>query len=448
VAGLAPRAAANFEKASRWDEAAVCWEEAREPRKQAQALVEAGRLLAAGEVYHREQLDDEAIKILQRIPANSIDHRAASALLGGIFEARGQHSVAIVKLRQAVGDGQVDRDSIRLHYTLAKVCEASGELREAVATYERILACDFHFEDVETRLAAARARLADSAREEASASAEGLAASTLRKAPARYQVVGELGRGGMGIVYKAKDTVLDRLVAYKVLPDALKENPQALKNFLREAKSAAQLNHPNIVTVYDAGEQDGRYYIAMEYVDGNTLKEIVRRRGAIAAGGVLHVLVQMCEALAYAHEKKIVHRDIKTANTMWTRDRKAKIMDFGLAKIVEEVRNHTTLVSGTPYYMSPEQTLGRNVDYRTDLYSLGVTIFELATGRLPFTEGNIPYHHVHTPPPDAREVNPQVPQLLAQIIERCLRKDPDERYQEAREILSEVRAAVGRKSAE
>ena len=192
---------------------------------------------------------------------------------------------------------------------------------------------------------------------------------------------------------------LDRLVAYKVLPDALKENPQALKNFLREAKSAAQLNHPNIVTVYDAGEQDGRYYIAMEFVDGNTLKEIVRRRGAIASGGVLHVLVQMCEALAFAHDKKIVHRDIKTANTMWTRDRKAKIMDFGLAKIVEEVRNHTTLVSGTPYYMSPEQTLGRNVDYRTDIYSLGVTIFELATGRLPFTEGNIPYHHVHTPPP-------------------------------------------------
>jgi serine/threonine-protein kinase len=181
----------------------------------------------------------------------------------------------------------------------------------------------------------------------------------------------------------------------------------------------------------------------MEYVDGNTWKEIVRRRGAIAPGGVLHVLVQMCEALAFAHEKKIVHRDVKTANTMWTRDRKAKIMDFGLAKVVEEVRNHTTLVSGTPYYMSPEQTLGRNVDSRTDLYSLGVTIFELATGRLPFTEGNIPYHHVHTPPPDPRAIKPDVPPLLATIIERCLRKDPAERYQTAREILAEVRTAVG-----
>ena len=185
----------------------------------------------------------------------------------------------------------------------------------------------------------------------------------------------------------------------------------------------------------------------MEFVDGNTLKEIVRRRGAIASGGVLHVLVQMCEALAFAHDKKIVHRDIKTANTMWTRDRKAKIMDFGLAKIVEEVRNHTTLVSGTPYYMSPEQTLGRNVDYRTDIYSLGVTIFELATGRLPFTEGNIPYHHVHTPPPDARELKPDVPLMLAEIIARCLRKDPEQRYQSVREILAEVRTAMGRSRA-
>jgi serine/threonine-protein kinase len=181
---------------------------------------------------------------------------------------------------------------------------------------------------------------------------------------------GTLGRGGMGIVYKADDTVLDRTVALKVLPESLKENPQALKNFLREAKSAAQLNHPNIVTVYDAGEQDGVYYIAMEYVDGNTLKDIIKRRGKIAPKGIVHVLSQMCEALAYAHEKKIVHRDVKTANTMWTKDRKAKIMDFGLAKVIEEVRNHTTVVSGTPFYMSPEQTLGKNVDQRSDLYSL------------------------------------------------------------------------------
>jgi serine/threonine protein kinase len=262
------------------------------------------------------------------------------------------------------------------------------------------------------------------------------------QADGRYAITGKLGRGGMGIVYKAQDTVLDRTVAFKVLPDAFQENPQALKNFLREAKSAAQLNHPNIVTVYDAGEQNGVYYIAMEYVDGNTLKEIVKAKGHISPGGILHVLAQMCEGLAFAHEKKIVHRDIKTANTMWTRDRQAKIMDFGLAKVIEEVRNHTTVVSGTPYYMSPEQTLGKNVDHRTDIYSLGVTIFELATGTLPFREGNLPYHHVHTPPPSPTEFVSDLPPLIVHVIEKCLQKKPDDRYQNAREILAEIKSAL------
>jgi eukaryotic-like serine/threonine-protein kinase len=257
-------------------------------------------------------------------------------------------------------------------------------------------------------------------------------------------VLSELGRGGMGIVYKAHDTVLDRAVALKVLPEQLRENAQALQNFLREAKSAAKLNHPNIVTVFDAGEQDGRYYIAMEYVDGTTLKDVIKKKGPIAPGGVLNVLLQMCEALGYAHENKVVHRDVKTANTMWTKERKAKIMDFGLAKVVEEVRNHTTIVSGTPYYMSPEQTLGKNVDHRTDIYSLGVSVFEMATGTVPFREGNIPYHHVHTPPPDPREINPEIPGLIAQIIAKCMAKDPDQRFQTTRELSTRVKEALAR----
>jgi serine/threonine-protein kinase len=149
----------------------------------------------------------------------------------------------------------------------------------------------------------------------------------------------------------------------------------------------------------------------------------------------------MSEAHAYAHENKIVHRDVKTANAMWTKDKKAKIMDFGLAKAVEELRNHTTVVSGTPYYMSPEQTLGKNVDHRTDIYSLGVSVFEMATGTLPFREGNLPYHHVHTAPPDPREFIPDLPPVLCAIIARCLEKDPASRYGSTREILAELGAS-------
>ena len=438
LAGEPLRAASAYEKADSLREAAACRAEAGEFARQAALLARAGEFLAAGEIYHREGLDDEAIKVLQRVEPGASGFGQASALLGSIFRAKGMHSLSIKKLRQAIGDAELSRENVEAHYALAAGYELAEDWDEAVEIYEKILAFDYHYADVETRLAAARARAVASG-------SSGLSRSGARPVqrgsqPGRYEILGELGRGGMGIVHRARDTVLDRIVAFKVLPDALKENPQALRNFLREAKSAAQLNHPNIVTVYDAGEQDGRYYIAMEYVDGTTLKEILRRKKRIAPNGVLHVLAQICEALAYAHEKKIVHRDVKTANTMWTRDRKAKIMDFGLAKVVEEVRNHTTLVSGTPYYMSPEQTLGRNVDHRTDLYSLGVTLFELATGQLPFREGNVPYHHVHTPPPDPRSLAPDLPDPLVQIILRCLQKDPDARYQSAREILAELRA--------
>jgi tetratricopeptide (TPR) repeat protein len=409
---------------------------------EAELLDRAGLLLASGQIYHREAMDEEAIAVLQRVAPEHEDFSEASALLADIFQARHQLSLAIQKLKQAIGGRALDRDSLPVYYSLARLCLANDEVGEAVDVFEKILAFDYHYKDVERRLVEAREQLEALPPVTTVPQNSGTRPTAADGQPGRYQIVGELGRGGMGIVYKARDTSLDRLVAYKVLPDSLQENPQALKNFLREAKAAAKLNHPNIVTVYDTGAQGGRYYIAMEYVDGTTLKEILRRRGSIAPAGILHVLVQMCEAMSYAHDKKVVHRDIKTANVMWTRDKQAKLMDFGLAKVIEEVRNHTTVVSGTPYYMSPEQTLGRNIDHRTDIYSLGVTLFELAVGRVPFEEGNIPYHHVHTPPPDVRALQPALPTPLAQLINRCLLKDPAQRYQSTREILEEVRGAV------
>jgi len=443
MAGDRRRAGECYERAGRYTEAAECFALAGLSEREAGLLEKAGDLLGAGEAYHRDGIDDEAIRVLQAVDPASEGFARAATLLGDIFRSRGQLSLAVKKLKQALGDQEPCRENLAVFYSLATIHEENGEAREAVDIYERILALDYHYEDVEARLVRVRDGLPDAGSAETGSQEAGTSRGfTASSQPGRYQILGELGRGGMGIVYKAKDTVLDRLVAYKVLPDALKENPQALRNFLREAKAAAKLNHPGIVTVYDAGEQEGRYFIAMEYVDGTTLKEILRRRGAISPAGVLHVLVQMCEALGYAHDQKVVHRDIKTANTMWTRDKKAKIMDFGLAKVVEEVRNHTTVVSGTPYYMSPEQTLGRNIDHRTDIYSLGVTLFEMSTGTVPFREGNIPYHHVHTPPPDVRDIKPDLPPGLAAIVARCLQKSPEQRYQSTREILAEARSCL------
>jgi eukaryotic-like serine/threonine-protein kinase len=437
-AGDPQRAAECFAEAGHWVEAAECAADLGDPLQEAAHLARAGRFLQAGRLLAAQGRHEEAIQALQQVPSEAPDSGAAAVLLGELFGARGQPALAIDALRRAVQSGPAEGERAEVLYGLARALEEAGELGEAAGVYEQVLAARYGHRDAEARLASVRQRLRGRSGQPAGAAHAPLAE--------RYEIEGELGRGGMGIVYKARDKVLDRVVALKVLPDALHENPRALDNFLREAKSAAKLNHPNIVTVYDAGSQNGQYYIAMEYVDGTTLKEVVRRRGAIAPAPLARILLQLCEALEFAHRAKVIHRDIKTANVMWTRAQKAKIMDFGLARLVEEVRNHTTLVSGTPYYMSPEQTLGRQVDHRTDLYSFGVSLFEMATGRLPFTEGNIPYHHVHTPAPDARTVHAQVPPLLARIISRCLEKDPARRFQSAGEMAALVRQALARRA--
>ncbi len=447
LAGDREKAGTAFEKAGRFTEAAECYALTGNLPREAELLEQAGDFLRAGDIYHGEGLDEDAIAVLQKVPQEDPDFARAAAILGDIFAARGQLSIAITKLQQALGDSELTQESVDGFYKLAVIYQEDGKSREALEIFEKVMAFDYHYRDVENRLAETRAIVQKNDPIAAMTHGGGDRSGADRTPNARaddgrYQIVGELGRGGMGIVYKVRDTTLDRVVAFKVLPQAFTENAQAIQNFTREAQAAAKLNHPNIVTVYDTGEQAGRYYIAMEYVEGTTLKEILRRRGAISPSGILHVLMQISEALAYAHEKKIVHRDIKPANAMWTRDKKVKLMDFGLAKVVEEARNHTTVVAGTPYYMSPEQTLGKNVDHRTDIYSLGISIFEMATGTVPFKEGNIPYHQVHTAPPRMRDLKPDLPEVLSSIVERCLEKDPANRYQSAREILTEVRASL------
>ena len=435
------RAAIAYERARHFREAAECAAQLGDARREAKYLAAGGSHLAAARVLARDGQDEDAIKLLQQVAPDSPDFREAAALLGEVFRKKGKHSLAQKKIEQAIGGESLSLANAELYYQLAALHEGAGQLHQAIDLYEKILAIDFHFRDVDARLESLRTLAA------AQAATSGVSGVTDAKPGeargARYRIDRELGRGGMGIVYKATDLVLDRTVALKVLPDQLRDNPQALRNFLREAKAAAKLNHPNIVTVYDAGEQDGRTYIAMEYVDGTTLKAIVKQRGPLAPRAIVHVLSQVCEGLHYAHGHKIVHRDIKTANLMWTREKKAKIMDFGLAKVVEEVLNHTTLVSGTPYYMSPEQTEGTSVDHRSDLYSLGVTAFELATGMLPFREGNVPYHHVHTPAPDPRSLRAEVPDPLAELILRCMAKKPTARPQDAQEVLAALRAIAG-----
>jgi len=440
-------AADSYAQCQKFAEAATCYGLVGKKDKQAEMLEKAGSSFEAGRIYAELSEIDSAIRLLQLIEASDSHYGEACSILGRMFQEKGMHSLSVKKFQEAAGSEQVTRGNVDAFYELARAHEKKEDLAGAVEIYEKILSFDYHFKDVAACVERGKAALKIQKQSETvppQTSAPQTSPLNVPNTQKRYEIVRELGRGGMGVVYLARDSVLEREVAYKVLPEGLRGNPNALKNFLREAKAAAQLNHANIVTVYDAGESEHGFYMAMELVEGTTLKEILRQRGAVSPNAAVYILRQMASALQYAHGKKVVHRDIKTANTMWTTEKHVKIMDFGLAKLMEEVRNATTMISGTPFYMSPEQTLGRDVDHRTDLYSLGVTLFELCTAELPFQKGNVPYHHVHTAPPDPRSVKAEIPEGLANIILRCLQKAPAERFQSAKELLEELDRQAGR----
>jgi len=258
----------------------------------------------------------------------------------------------------------------------------------------------------------------------------------------RYDILEQIGRGGMGVVFKARDRRLGRYVALKQLPENLRDHPTAIALFMREARAAAALNHPNIVTLYDVDEDAGKFFITMELLEGLPLNHVLRHEGQISAWRCCRLGMQIAAGLRYAHEKRIVHRDIKTANLFWTREKVLKITDFGLAKMLEEVRKSTTVVGGTPYYVAPEQSRGEDVDARADLYSVGVTLFELCTGSVPFREGDVLQHHRETPAPDARERNPVVPEAFSRILLQLMAKDPDARIQNAAELGTRLAACA------
>ncbi len=265
----------------------------------------------------------------------------------------------------------------------------------------------------------------------------------------RYSIERELGRGGMGIVLLARDVALDRLVAIKLLPPALAADPGLRDRFLREARTAAGLSHPNIVPIYDVEEQGDLVFFVMAYVDGETLRERVERTGPLTPRSAMKLLQEVAWALAYAHQRGVVHRDIKPDNIMIEQatDR-GMVTDFGIAKVERDGEGGSSgEIIGTARYMSPEQACGEDVDARSDLYSLGGTFFYALTGRAPIEGSNLPailVQQVSSPAPVVQTIRPEVPDRLASIIDKCLRKAPDDRIQTGDDVARAVGEARGR----
>lgn len=259
----------------------------------------------------------------------------------------------------------------------------------------------------------------------------------------RYKVIKELGRGGMGIVYKGEDPILDRLVAIKVLPPKKTASKKAVQRFLREARVSARLDHPHIVKVYDIGEEDSLFHIVMEYVHGESLRDIVEAEGVINIRYMAELFAQLCNAMAYAHEQKITHRDIKPENIKVTDENKVKVMDFGIAVLDDSHSiTETGSVMGTIAYFSPEQAKGAEADYRADIYSMGVVFYEMLTRFLPFDAHSLPEmlnKHLYELPILPTKRNPEVPEVFEKLILRCMEKNPADRFQSASEMEAIVR---------
>lgn len=262
----------------------------------------------------------------------------------------------------------------------------------------------------------------------------------------RYQVLQELGRGGMGIVFQAHDKQLKEQVAIKILSPLLSNDPEALERMKREVSAARRISHSNVIRTYDIAESNGLHYVSMEYFPGMNLKEYLKHHGSLSLMEAYNIAMQICSGLEAAHAQGIIHRDLKSQNIIIDNARHIKIIDFGLAFMTHmQGLTATGLIMGTPEYMAPEQVAGKKVDERADLYSLGIILYEIFTGKVPFTGDSaisIGFQQMKDPPQKLQELNPQVPPEVESVILKMLEKDPAQRYRSVKEMREALELAA------
>ena len=439
-AGDKARAAAFFENAKQFDRAAEMRAELGHFDLAAKFFAQSGRYFEAAQAASKTGAEEETVSYLQQVTSDDVDYQEATVQLARLFVCRGWTKLAVEKLMMVLAREEVRADNLGLWDVLAQAYEAEGELKKAAELLHRIMAVQYDFNEADKRHARTLERIAEErAREDAVLTGSRTEPTGGESAlnGNRYELKKLLGRGGMGAVHLAYDRLLKRNVAYKVLSSELARSPEAREQLLEEARAAAALNHPNIITVFDIGFKGDQPFICMELLEGETYAALVRRKKRLEISDVMHLLVSACQGLDHAHRRGIVHRDLKPSNLLLTTENRVKIVDFGLARLTsEKEENGDNSMSGTPKYVSPEQARAQETDARSDLYSLGASLYELLVGRAPFTEGNLIMHHLYTPVPPLRDQRPEIPEALEEIVLQCLAKNPNDRFQSTGEILT------------
>lgn len=369
-------------------------------------------------------------------------------MLGLSFQNQGMLDMAFDKFRRV----PVDEEVKDILYNLGLDYERKRQFNKAASVYDYIGKHDPDYRDIAQKkqrlLKASETMVFGEGFLGSGSTGDGLISEGTDTRPTlgRYEIMRQLGKGAMGVVYLGQDPRINRTTAIKTFKFAENFDPEEAEKlkekFFREAESAGTLSHPNIVTIYDAGEEQDLAYIAMEYLEGDDLQKYTKKKNLLPSRKVIDIIADVADALDYAHNKGIVHRDIKPANVMLLKSEVVKVTDFGIARITATSQTQTGVVKGTPHYMSPEQISGEKVDGRSDIFSLGVTMYQLLTGEVPFS-GNSPAALMHqimnVNNPDPREINPRLTKAHAAIINKALEKDRNKRYQQAAQMAAHLR---------
>ena len=438
-----------YQAAGAFLQAGECFAKANSSMQAAQCFEQAGAHYRAGLAYAHAGKFEETIRCLQKIKERDPDFDLSRALLGRAFYELRDYAHCAAALSNHLTGKRVESQNIEYFYMLALAYEQMGKLDESRDLLLKIRTVNAGNRDVTTRLSNISSRISmlksesppvvHPASTEKSESPPTVMQAAQANIGGRYKLEKELGRGGMGVVYLAHDTQLDRPVALKFLGDFIDHSDEFRQRFTREARTAARIAHPNIISIYDINSSRGKAYIAMEYVEGGSLYRYIRTKGKLSPRETANIFVQVCSALAAIHEAGIVHRDIKPDNILIAKGGLVKITDFGLAK-AEDVRlTRTGALMGTPSYMAPEQVLGKETDPRSDIYSLGLVLHECLTGKTVFTGEDVLEKQLNETPKPPSAFTDGIPEALDRIVMNCVAKKPEARYQTARALMDDLR---------